>query len=176
VPIQNLHNGGEFRKYITVATNAKNNPSFKVSISGIFRPLVELEPSGSLRLSSAKEKDTGEIITIKTANKDLKILDVLFKENGKELDWKATVPIKFSVTLDTAKQKKDTVKVKKAPAKGKPDTAKAPGQTNELLIYKVRVSYVPSSKTDLYGEFVIKTNLKDKAELKVSGTLEAKKD
>lgn len=173
MPIQNLHNSGEFRKYVNVVTNAKNNASFKLSMAGNYRPLFELEPN-NLRLSSKKDKDSGEVITIKTARKDLKIIDVQFKENGKDLDWKAYVPIKFSmVAVDTVKPKKDTTK--KASIKIK-TTATTAEHTEETLNYKLRVSYIPSSKNDLYGEFVIKTNLKENPEIKISGVLEAKKE
>jgi hypothetical protein len=172
VPIQNLHSSGEFHKYVNVTTNAKNNPTFKLSIGGNYRPLVEFDPN-NLRLSGKKGNDTGAVLTIKTIKKDLKILDVQFKENGKELDWKANVPITYSLSQDTAKPKKDTVKVKKAAADAKQPAAQ---KMEDQLMYKLRVNYVPSSQTDIYGEFVIKTNIKENSEIKVSGVLEAKHD
>jgi len=172
VPIANLHNGGEFQKYVNVVTNAKNNPSFRLSISGSYHPLIELDPSGNLTLSSTKGKDTGAIITIKTAEKNFKITDIQFKDNGKELDFKANVPINFSMLpVDTVKPVKDTAKAKKTPPKAKPEVVPP-----LIFAYKVKVSYVPCSKTDIYGEFILKTNLKDRPEIKITGSLEAKKE
>jgi hypothetical protein len=179
VPIANLHNAGEFKKYINVTTNAKNNPNFRLSIGGDYHPLIEMEPSNSWRLLSQTGKDTGTVVTIKTPVKDLKITDVQFKENGKELDWKSNIPITYSLALvDSDKEKKDTVSLKgKKPADkaGKEPAKKAPVE-NSVLQYKLRLGYVPFSKTEIYGEFILKTNNKDKPEIKVSGTLEAKKE
>jgi hypothetical protein len=176
VPIQNLHGTGEFRKNITVTTNAKNNPNFKLSIGGNYHPLVEFDPANNWRLTSEKGKDTGGgTITIKTMKKDLKITEVVFKESGKELDWKANVPITFTLAQsDSVKPKKDTAssKVKKTPAGAKP---KQEAPLEPQLLYKLKLTYVPISKTDLYGEFTLKSNLKE-AEMKISGALEAKKE
>jgi hypothetical protein len=174
VPIKNLHNGGEFQKYVNVTTNAKNNATFRLSISGEYHPLIELEPSNNLRLSSAKEKDTGEIIAIKTSMKDLKITEVQFKDNGKELDFKANIPLQFSVLpLDSVKPKNDQVKKEKASGKNNPGTEQ---QAKRIYVHKLRVKYVPFSKAETFGEFVIKTNQKEYPEIKLSGVLEAKKE
>jgi hypothetical protein len=174
VPLQNLHSGGEFTKYINVTTNAKNKADFRLSISGIYRPVIEFEPSNNVRLSA--KKDTGDIVTIKTMKSDLTITDVTFKINGKELDFKAFVPIKFSlaradlatqVNAPPEKDKKDTGKGKKKAL----TTVQPPPAT---YVYKLRLYYIPSSPTDEYGEFVLKTNIPDKPEIKLSGILEAK--
>jgi hypothetical protein len=63
--------------------------------------------------------------------------------------------------------------VKKAAADAKQPAAQ---KMEDQLMYKLRVNYVPSSQTDIYGEFVIKTNIKENSEIKVSGVLEAKHD
>lgn len=142
-------------------------------MGGNYKPLLEFEPT-SLRLTARKDKDTGAIVTIKTAKKDFKVTDVQFKETGKDLDWKAYVPLQYSMSpADSARPVKDTVKMKKPSAKGKPDAAP---QETMTMIYKLKISCTSVSNKDQYGEFTIKTNMTEKPEIKISGSLEAKKD
>lgn len=149
-------------------------PSFRLSINGTYQQIIEFEPPAGWRLYS--KNDSGNIFTIKTMQKDFTIIDVQFKESGKELDWKNIIPIKFSLSLlDTAKPKKEPEQPKKTSANAKPG-AEPPSKATGIMIYKLKISYIPSSKTDISGDFVIKTNLKENPEKKISGTLEGKKE
>jgi hypothetical protein len=181
--LANLHNkGGEFNKSLTVTTNAKNNQSFRLSLSGNFIPLIELDPGNNLRLSATR--DTGEIITVKTPKKELQFIDVTFKESGKDVDFRSIVPIKYSLVLtDSTKSggaagKDNPASDKKGQINGKKTVEKAGKAAGVkpmfLYIYKLRLNYVAASSTEQYGEFTFKTNIPEKPEIKLSGTLEAK--
>ena len=148
-------------KQITVTSNAKNDANLKLSINFTFKPLVEVEPT-SVRLSSQKGADTGAVVLIKTLKKDMQITGVSFKVSGSTDDFKDYIPIQYTMlpVQDTAKN-------------GKAGTSA--GKQESQAVYKLRITYTPCEKEDKYGEFVIQTNLPDKPEVKISGSLEAKK-
>jgi hypothetical protein len=156
-----------------VTTNAKNKPDFRLSLGGNFIPVLEFEPV-SIRLSAVKDKDTGITVTIKTAKKNFKVTGIQFKETGKDLDWKAFVPVQFSMSaLDSTGPAKDTARVKKPADKGKRGADQsAAKQAQERLIYKLKITCNSISKSTQYGDFVIKTNLPEKPEIKISGVLD----
>ena len=155
----------------------------KLSFGGTFRPIVEVEPN-SIRLSSLKNADTGEIVTIKSERKDFKISEVYFNASGgggKEMDWKSNIPLQFALlgpdttkktTKEPVKESKETVKPKKDTVKSKQEAVE---KQKEPQSYRVRISFKPFDKEDRYGEFVIKTNIPEKPEVKLSGVIEGKK-
>jgi hypothetical protein len=160
---------------VTVSSNAKNEPSVRLSLGGTFRPMIEVEPL-SIRLTSAKGSDTGEIITMKTEKPDLKITEVFFTVTGggKEMDWKSNIPLQFTMLgVETPKEKPEPPKVKSERGKAKQEPVVA--KEKEPLKYRMRISYTPFDKEDKYGEVTLKTNMTEKPELKISGVLEAKK-
>ena len=145
---------GEFKKTITVTSNAKNSPTIRLTLSGTWRQIFSMEPS-VIRLVVPKDKDTGVISSITTEKKDLKILGVTFKENGKGAEWLAMIPVRYTLTPDTTGSK--TAK--------KDDPAR----------FTLRLMYTPVEKADKYGDFIIKTNIAEKPEITITGVLEAKK-
>lgn len=167
-----LHEG-DFRKYITVTCNAKNTPSFRISLGGVFIPLVQVTPT-VVRFTT-KGKDTSNVLTIKARRKDLKISEVIFRETGKDADWKSSVPISFSLAMEdssAARVNNPTT----APDSGKAnlDSTTAAGKMPSYT-YKLKLSCTPGEKETKYGDIIIKTNVPEKAEIKISGVIEVKK-
>lgn len=109
---------------------------------------------------------------IKTERRDLKISDVSFKENGKPEDWQAYIPLKYSITVDSAKTRPDSAGPEKA--KTKPAAGSPPPATR--LEYRLKISAIPGGKDEKSGELTIKTNISERPELKIGGSIEAKKN
>ena len=125
-----------------------------------------MESQGSTRLSGVAGSDTGVVVRVKSSRR-LKIENVefKFKEGNAGMDWETVIPIKYDVTLvDSTK----TAKVKA----GKGGNKSAKGKP---FVYQIRLYYNSVLKDDKWGHFYLKTNLKEKKEIQVSGMLEGKK-
>jgi hypothetical protein len=146
---------GDFRKSITVNSNAKNNPVLRLSLAGTWLRAFSIEPS-SIRLEPPFGKDTGFVCSVTAVKKDLRITGINFKETGKEDGWLSMIPIRYTLTADTTESKK--------------------AKKDDPLRYTLRVMYTPVEKTDKYGDFIIRTNIAEKPEVTVSGVILAKKE
>ena len=113
-----------------------------------------------------KGSDTGVVVTIKTVKKSLKITEVYFKEPENTLDWKGIIPLNYTVLPP------DTASTAKNSGGGKSDSAKR----DETVAYKVRITYLSTEKKERYGEIYFKTNIPEKPEFNIAGTIEAKKE
>ncbi len=95
---------------------------------------------------------------IKSLKKGVKVTGVSFKASGGSDDFQSYIPVQYAVipVADTGRQ-----------IKNKPEESGT--------VIKLRITYTPCEKEEKYGDFIIQTNLPDKPELKVGGSLEAKK-
>lgn len=137
----------------------------KLTLSGIYKTLIEFEPN-YLRLPSTKGKDSGETVTFKTDKKGFTIQSVTFNENNNTIDFKSNIPLRFSLE-------------KAAPPNVQRDTAttKQPQTVpSEPPAYLVKIYFTPFEKKDAYGDFIFKTNLPEKPEIKIPGQLDGKKE
>ncbi|MBN1129203.1 MAG: hypothetical protein JXA71_09470 [Chitinispirillaceae bacterium] len=160
--MHNLHEGG-FRKSVTVQSNAKNTPALRLSVSGYFKTVLEIEPHAAIRLSGAPGSDTGEVIRIRTSKKfTVKKVAFTFKEGEQGMDWEIALPVKFTYKYVSA-DKAAGGKNRGRHYKGKP------------LICQIRLFHTPKLRDDKWGEFRIYTDLKERKEITVSGMMEAKK-
>lgn len=99
------------------------------------------------------------MVLVKSLKKDIKITGVSFKAAGSGDDFQTYIPVQYTLTAVADTGKKSTNK---------------PAREN-ATVYKLRITYTPCEKEDKYGDFIIQTNLPDKPEIRISGTLEAKK-
>jgi len=158
---------GKFTIPITVLSDARNSPILKLSIRGIFKLLVETDPT-TLTLISKKGQDTGTILTLKTAQKGFKVTGVSFSftERNTAVSWQASIPMDYSFApADSIKGKQNiagSVKLKK-------DTLKQNGSI--VYIYKLKIMLSKPEQTTRSGEFFIRTNLTEKPEIRVFGNL-----
>jgi hypothetical protein len=154
---------GDFRKSITVTSNAKNKPSLTLSIAGYYKTVLEVEPHPAIRLSAAKESDTGVVVRIRTSKKfKVEKVEFKFKEGERGMDWETVLPLRFTCTFvelgKTAKKKDDRKRYK-----GKP------------IVCEIKLFHTPKLIQDKWGDFHIYTNLKEKKVITIPGMMEAKK-
>jgi hypothetical protein len=154
VNASNLH-GGAFKKYITISSNAKNTPSLRVSMGGTMKSEIDAS-SSYIRMAPEPKKDAVENVTLTSDFKDLKVTEVTFAmhpdNNASTPAWQASLPIYVGYSF------------------AKADKPRTDGGVDYML--KLTVSYV--DKVTKAGEFVIKTNDPNKAELRISGSIEGK--
>ncbi len=143
---------GNVRKYVTVESNAKNSPELRLSLGGTIRTQIGVEPS----YLSLKPDSTGLIkqtLNLITLKKDLKITDVIFKENDNSsrqgVNWQVSLPMHLTYQL------------------WEPDTVFADG----YMRYKLSISATVTENQTTYGQFVITSNHPDKKELALSGVI-----
>jgi hypothetical protein len=143
---------GDFRKSITVTSNA---PTLVLSIKGSYRRIVTVEPE-HIRLSSVKGRDTGAIVTIQTDSDKFDVTGVTFslKTADDVRDWRSQFPLRYRLSAA--------------------DTAT--GKQKSRRRYQLKILYSSSEKIDKLGEIIIKTNLPEKPEISITGSLESTAD
>ncbi len=143
---------GTLRKYVTITSNADNNPVFKVSLGCTIRPELSIEPA-YLSLQPDQNGKAQQKLSVTTQKKDLKIQEVFFKENEKSdskgADWKATLPMQFAFEL------------------AKTDTVLPDG----YMVYNLNISLTLAEDKTTYGNFTIKTNHPKKKEVTFTGVI-----
>jgi hypothetical protein len=146
--------GGEFRKYITVISNAKNNEQLKLSLGGRIRSHLACTPDYVVMRKDSSGRNEG-VLTIIADRKDLKISEISFASQGEKtgLAWQTALPLFVDYTI------------------AKPDTSDKDG----FYTYTVRMSINFAGDQNKVGDFLIKTNHPQKPEVKFSGMLEAAK-
>lgn len=152
IMLDRLH-AGDFRKYITVFSNAKNDSILRLSLGGILRAEVEVSPE-FVEMSTASEKEKLQAeLKITSTVEDLKISEVSFKsydEAKSGPSWQSALPI--YITYELSGPKKD------------------PGIENSYS-YKLKLSTGALNGGTQQGRFTIKTNHPRKPEIPVEGIL-----
>ncbi|MBN1307265.1 MAG: hypothetical protein JXA18_05075 [Chitinispirillaceae bacterium] len=141
------------RKYVTVVSNAKNNPNLRLSLGCTIHAELEIEPK-YLSLRPDKYGMVKETLTVLTSKKDLQVLEVSFMEqerfgNQEKTGWQTTLPILFTHALT------------------KPDSSDAEG----YLRYRLAISQALNYTTPVYGSFTVRTNHAKKQEVVVNGVI-----
>jgi hypothetical protein len=160
----NLH--GTFKKTVTITSNATNDSSLKVSLSGKYATILEVVEPKTIRFSGAKENDTGAEVRIKSFRRfNVEKAEFKFNDAGAGMEWKTVFPIKYDMTLvDSTKTQNE-----KPDKKGKEEGIGKP------FVYQVRLHLNADLKTDQWGEIYLTTNIKERKEIMLSGFIEAKR-
>ncbi len=156
---------GEFVMPISITSNATNSPTLKLSVHGIYKFNIVVEPE-NLQLYSEKNTDTGTLVTLKTDKKGFQVTGVSFLlgENSSGFTWQTSIPLNYSFALaDTVKRKQNA----RESVKPKNDTP----EPNRLPVYKLRIKFPATEKESKLGTFIITTNHPGKPEIKVLGNL-----
>ena len=91
--------GGSFKKTVTVHSNATNFPDLKLSLGGVLRPLIEVNPS-SVQMKPEFDGRVTTDIKLKTEKADLKVNEVYFTTHGKSsVSWDSDAPYYFKYDL-----------------------------------------------------------------------------
>ncbi len=143
---------GEFRKYVTVHSNAKNNESLKLSLGGVLKSYIEF-PVNYIRMTvdSSTKKLQAEIEVFSTI-KDLKISEITFKSYSDASDgpaWQSALPLYVDYKLSGPQNTKD---------KGS-------------YSYRLKITTDLINKEKRQGRFLIKTNHPLKPEVAVEGSM-----
>ena len=158
---------GQFNKGVTVEFGGGKLMPFHLTVRGIKKQIVSLEPN-TIQVPTGKGRDTGAVILIKTEKKKFAVTGITFSSGQSDLQmaWQSIIPLKFSFSLvpDSGKPKQVALKT--------PWTKKKPLPESSLLTYRLRITASLSEKESRWGEFVIKTNLPEKPEIKLSGSLQ----
>ncbi len=167
VEVNTEHFGeGSFEKRVTVASNAAKDAAVLIlTILGVKQSVIAASPE-NVHFNAGAKRDTGVVILLKTERKNLEVTGVTFSfdQNDPLMSWRSSIPMPYTLT-----RMPDAIKEQS-------HSGKEAEQVNPALVtYKLTVPYSPAQKGDLYGQLVIKTNLPDKPELKLSGMLESVK-
>lgn len=151
INVKNLH-GGQFRKYATVYSNAKNSPELRISLGGTLKAVIEVS-SQNIRLTSKDQQVWSDSLNLTTEKKDLKVTEVTFKPYSSgtpNQTWQNDLKIHPNYTLT------------------KTDSTKG------SFTYKLKLSFAVKDTEPKFGEFFIKTNHSKMPEIKVNGSIEGK--
>jgi hypothetical protein len=139
------------RKYVTVNSNAKNNPSLKLSLGCTIRADIDVEP-GYLSLTPDKNGDITQELTLTTEKTGLAVSEVRFVENSRPSspgsNWQADLPLMFKSKL-----------------------SKGEKQSDGYFAYTLEISFHIDGTSPLYGQFTIVTNHPKKKEVTVHGAI-----
>jgi hypothetical protein len=152
VDVSGMH-GGDFKKVITIISNADNDPTFKVTIAGKVRPILSNEPN-YLRVNSDGTRDNAAEVKLKTEKADLEIKEIVFvTTTGGGPEWQAQLPM----YLDHSMKRSE-----------KPDK-------EGYYEYTLKLWMQTPKKEFQHGEYIIRTNHPEKFEIKIRGILETAK-
>jgi hypothetical protein len=146
-----------FEKGIMINSNAKNEPSLRVYLSGTIQPIISFSEN-YIRLKSDDKTQNGKLQTeviLKTQKSDFKITEASFTPhdyNNSSPSWQKSLAIFVETTLIRAE---------------KPDSS-------GYYEYKMNLSLNSAEKAVKEGNFNFKTNHPSRAEVLVSGVIEAK--
>ncbi len=147
VNIKGYHSG-PISKGITVTSNAKNEPTVRLSIEATIQSAIDI--SETYLSLGANGVDTSKSIFLSSKKTDLKILDVTFKmgANTETPDWQLKLPL--------------AINYKFIPT----DSTRSDG----YRVYKLNL-FNPHATKAAPGELIIKTNHSDKPEVRLRATL-----
>lgn len=150
---------GNFKKSVTVISNAKNNGSLPLYLSGTIRAEIAVSTTFlHFPASVAGKKDSTLEVVLSTEKKDFAITEVVFKptdnsQGGGGPAWQKELPIFVKYTM----KKSDTVR------------------TDGYFDYKLRLSVNYNGKESKNGQIIIKTNNLKKREITISSMIDAVK-
>ena len=154
INLQNMHSG-TFRKYVTIFSNAKNNPEIKISLGGTLKTVIELSKQ-EIRLISKDQKVWSDSFKLSTEKKDLAITELSFKPYTDQSKgapaWQTDLRIFPKYTFS------------------KSDSASEHSTDYDMKIFVINKDPQPK-----FGEFIIKTNHQKMLEIKVVGSIEGLK-
>ena len=142
------------KKYITVSSNAKNEPELKLWLSCKIPIELEIEPN-YVSMRPDKNGMIKQTLTVTTQKKDLQILEFTFNEYGRselkaEPAWQTSLPLRFTTKLT------------------KIDTVTAEG----YLKYHLDISLmIKDNATAINGSIKVITNHPKKQEVALSGVI-----
>jgi hypothetical protein len=146
VNIANYHSG-VITKYVTVQSNASNNPSLQLSINATIKPVIDVSEQ-YVTLAPGKP----HTIVLASAKQDLSISEVFMKGSSASAAspaWQAAVPIQIPFKLSLT------------------DSTRQDG----FLVFRLVLS-APNISERQTGQFIIRTNHPDKPEIQVNGVIE----
>jgi len=168
VSIEEGASPGAFSMPITVLSDARNSPIFKLSIKGALEKLIEIEPQSFL-MSDTLGKDTAEALMLLRSNmKGLNVTGVSFSFNERNtaVTWKSSFPMNYSFSTATAA---DVIKLK--PKKSKLRKSFLKPITHYDYTYALRISYPSSEQVSRSGDLIISTDHPDKPDVKMPGNI-----
>jgi hypothetical protein len=144
--------GGEFKKTVTVESNAANTPSLVLSVKAHIKVLIDI----LTRYVRLRPGDTAPTpVALKTGKSDLVVSEVIFDPGKKDADtWQATLTV--TVTHDLVRS-------------GKPDSMGVYEYTLNLSLPSNAVSL--EENETLHGEYRIKTNHPKRRLIAIRGTV-----
>ena len=145
VNIKGYHSG-PISKIITVISNAKNDPSVRLTIEATIQVLIDLSES-SLNLDATRP-NSSTVLFLSSKKADLKVNDLQFRGNETNSEtpgWKETLPLEL--------------KYKMFPA----DSTRADG----YKVYKMEI-FSPNVDNTENGQTTIYTNHPDKKEIVIT--------
>ncbi|HEX3018898.1 MAG TPA: DUF1573 domain-containing protein [Chitinispirillaceae bacterium] len=144
---------GEFRKYVNVFSNAKNNETLRLSLGGILKSYVDFSPNYIQMAVDSTEKKLKTEIQLSSTTKDLKISEISFKSYNDAAtgpSWQSSLPLYVDFKLT-----------------GPSEDPK----TKNSYSYKLKITTDLVNKTMQQGRFAIKTNHPLKPEVTVEGSM-----
>jgi len=145
--------GGQFKKTITVISDAENESTLRVSLGGTVKAVIDVS-SRFVRLKAEGGQNNAVEITLSAEKSDLKIADVAFEsQSGGAPTWQAELPLYVRYKLTRAeKPKKDG-----------------------YYDYTLALWIQEPQKENRHGEFVMHTNYAAKDEIRMRGMIEVTK-
>jgi hypothetical protein len=139
------HSSGAISKNVTVTSNAKNEPSVRLTIEATVQSIIDV--SETYLMFDAKNAKTPHTIYCSSKMADLKVTEVSFKATGTPGTpaWQSEIPL--------------ATNFKWLPT----DSTRADG----YHVYKLEL-FSPDVKTAVTGELVVKTNHPDKPEISLT--------
>jgi hypothetical protein len=143
VNIKNYH-GGQISKFITVTSNAENEPSARLTIMANIKAVIDVSET-YLNLD-AKNVKTSHTVYLASKKQDLKILGISFKANGNSEvpEWQSEIPLQIRYTF----------------------TSSDSTRTDSCRVFKLNL-YAPDIDKANYGTITIRTNHPDKQEISI---------
>lgn len=142
------YRGGKISKYITVYSNAVNDPTVRLTIEATLKAIIDISDSYlSLDASNLKSPHS---IYLTSRKSDLKVSEILFNsnENSDVPQWQSSIHlnIKFNWT---------------------PVDSTIPDSSH---VFKLDL-FTPNFDKPAYGEFILKTNHPEKPEINLPGNI-----
>lgn len=144
---------GNFRKYITVFSNAQNDSILRLSLAGTLKPLMEIRPNFIQMSSNSGTGLHKTEVKIISTKKDLQISEVSFKSYNQAQSgpsWQSALPIFFEYKLSGPEE----------------------GSTKDDYSYNLTMWTKVADSQMQQGRFTIKTNHPQRPEFNVEGMLQ----
>lgn len=155
VSMSKIHDG-PFTKCLTVSSNAKNKPQLQLCMKGLVKVPLSVSPSYA-QMKRGKSGAFEAELTLTTEKPDLKVTEAFFTAgtgSSGQTPWQNTLPMHCVFKLT------------------KPDSAGSGG----VWAYKLLLTANFEEKESKSGEFVIKTNHPEAAEVKAPGSIDVTAD